>query len=426
MSEQKKDPKLIEIHMLQNHVPANLNRDDLGAPKTAMFGGTLRARISSQCLKRSTRWSDHFREELKADCGDRTGMFPTLIEDALKASELPDDEKKKIVERAGEVAKKEKKDDDDGVQKDEQGSDNDELTDDKTQLIFLGPEDAKKYVKNIEILKKSNSVQYQAYIDRAPQNNKKEKDKAKKLVKQFMVELGKLQKEEFEKHPAVDVALYGRMTTSDVFHNVDASMSVAHAISTHEVIPQTDYWTGVDDEKITRNIPGAGMIQEALFNSATFYKYVSLDWKQLKTNLNNKSELAFKTLRCFLLAFALETPSGKRHAHAHNNLPSAILIEIRDKNVPTNYANAFAKPVTADESQTGDIVFNSAKRLKFYVEQTQQAYTGKPLHRFWFWLPNSNDQKVEIKDAEDFNKEKDDTDLEKLVSAVIKAVGGEA
>ena len=56
---------LIEIHAIQNHSPANLNRDDLGAPKTCYFGGVMRSRISSQCIKRSIRMSEEFKALLR-------------------------------------------------------------------------------------------------------------------------------------------------------------------------------------------------------------------------------------------------------------------------------------------------------------------------------------------------------------------------
>jgi len=427
---QAASPKLIEIHILQNHVPANLNRDDLGAPKTAVFGGTLRARISSQCLKRSVRWSDHFRADLERECGNRTGMFPTLVQEAIQSSPIDKDEREIIVEKSGEVAKKQNEgakaapeNDGESVANPEAEQSEEQGADEKTQLIFLGPDDAEAYVKNIESLRTSDATLYQAFIGRAPSKTKAEKDKAKKLTKQFLEKLGALQKIAFEKRPAVDVALYGRMTTSEVFHNVDASMSVAHAISTHDVIPQTDYWTGVDDEKMLRKLPGAGMIQEALFNSATFYKYASLDWPQLLKNLNGDRKLALKTLKCFLNAFARETPSGKRHGQAHNNPPSAILIEIRDKNLPTNYANAFVKPVDhKDGDKDGDLVFNSAKRLQFYVEKVQETYANKPQRRFWLWMPNEEGQDVAVKDSDTPTAGEGQTKLDALVEAVRNAV----
>ena len=45
----------IEFHILQSFPVTCLNRDDVGSPKTAMIGGTMRARVSSQCWKRAVR-----------------------------------------------------------------------------------------------------------------------------------------------------------------------------------------------------------------------------------------------------------------------------------------------------------------------------------------------------------------------------------
>src|SRR6266508_2221569 len=78
---------LIAIHMLQNHAPSNLNRDDNGDPKDALFGGVRRARISSQSLKRSIRWSDTFRSyftDMPALLAERTQLLPALVRAAAR------------------------------------------------------------------------------------------------------------------------------------------------------------------------------------------------------------------------------------------------------------------------------------------------------------------------------------------------------
>ncbi len=447
-------PKLIEIHILQNHVPANMNRDDLGAPKTAMFGGTLRARISSQCLKRSVRnpgrpsitselsspfvGGSVFAEEMrKVDrMGVRTKLLPTLVTEEFEKSRFPNDKhtvkvKKKDVEKTeqelivgslvkiAKAAKAGKEEEEEGEsQEDEQESSEEESEIDADaatkQLIFLGHGEEKRLVAALRKLRDSMKDDYLRFlVGKAPSDAKK-----KKPSNEFYKELQNC----YLVHPVSDVALFGRMTTSPAFADVDAAMSVAHAISTHEVVPQTDYWTGVDDIVSTQKDGGAGHVSEALFNSATFYKYASLDWQQLLKNLSDNHKLAIQTIGCFLHAFVKETPSGNRHSHAHNNPFSAILIEIRDKNIPTNYANAFVKPV---DHKNGDLPFNSAQKLKFYVEQVQETYAGKPCKRFWLWMPSEEGQEIEIRDSQKFEPIDNETRLDALVRTVAAYVGGE-
>jgi hypothetical protein len=164
---------------------------------------------------------------------------------------------------------------------------------------------------------------------------------------------------------SVDIALFGRMTTSDYIADVEAAMQVAHAISTHEVINEVDYFTAVDDLGQTGG--GAAHVDEAMFNSACFYKYFCLDWDQLVHNLAGpepsqnedpkghqkwKDEvkpqaerLAACTLGHFVRAAALTTPSGKQNSFASNCEACGILVEIKkNAKIPTSYANAFAEP----------------------------------------------------------------------------------
>ncbi|MDO8586864.1 MAG: type I-E CRISPR-associated protein Cas7/Cse4/CasC [Armatimonadota bacterium] len=163
---------------------------------------------------------------------------------------------------------------------------------------------------------------------------------------------------------AVDIALFGRMTTSPAFQDVEAAMQVAHAISTHAAVTETDYFTAVDD--LGKSGGGAGHVDEAMYVSACFYKYFSLDWDQLLFNLAgpepDKSKddaahtqwtkeikptamrLAAATLGHFIRAATMTTPSGKQNSHAANNEPCGILVEIRERKAPTSYANAFAEP----------------------------------------------------------------------------------
>lgn len=334
---------LIEIHMIQNHSPANLNRDDLGAPKTCIFGGFPRARISSQCLKRSVRRSAEFAAELKEVGGVRTRRLIELIakEAGGEGNLLKEDTK------AIHTAFK-----DGGVP----------FKDDSTfDILFFLPYSAVKK------------------MGEAVRNHRSD---SKDLGSEFAKIIG-----EFVKTP--DIALCGRMTEFDAKgpfgelkgrFTVEAALSAAHAISTHAIVNEVDYFVAADD--VPGPDAGAAHINEAMFNSACFYKHFVIDFDQLKSNLANDADLAGKTVRCFLNAAVKANPSGKQHAYAAFNPPDGVLVEIKtEAATPISYANAFADPVP-ERAQRG-IVGESIARLGQYAHDLAHGY-GIPANRFWF------------------------------------------
>jgi CRISPR system Cascade subunit CasC len=375
---------LIEIHMIQNHSPANLNRDDLGAPKTCWFGGVLRSRISSQCIKRSIRMSDEFHKLLG---GIRTRQLAKLIVD--EAAEKKDGAKRveKILELCGLKPKKGR-----GEESGEEGAPASE----KSKMLVYTTRGA---IKEMAALFQSAGGKSDAALAQA---------------------FGKL----IEERTAVpDMALCGRMLETGVLKNttVDAALQVAHAISTHEARPEVDYYVAADDER--GEDAGAGYVDEAMFASACFYKYFSIHWETLVKNLSgfpgNKEPLAAHTIGAFLRGAALVTPSGKQNSFAAHNPPEGILVEMRKKKTPISYANAFAKPVETGER---DIVSQSVAQLAQYVHDLDAGF-GKSDKRFWF-SPNlrhdlsAQEDKREIALAENNFKS-----LEELTSAVIAGIG---
>jgi hypothetical protein len=190
------------------------------------------------------------------------------------------------------------------------------------------------------------------------------------------------------------------MTTSDYIANIEAAMQVAHAISTHEVISEVDYFTAVDD---LGKGAGAGHVDEAMFTSACFYKYFCLDWDQLVHNLAgpepkdknsdehkrwiaevkpNAEKLAAATMGHFLRAAAMSTPSGKQNSFAAHNPPDGILVEIKKEGkMPINYANAFADPARkvgepADDAPDGvSLVGRSIALFGDHVYSTRHTYS---------------------------------------------------
>lgn len=359
---------LIEIHAIQNHSPANLNRDDLGAPKTCYFGGVLRSRISSQCIKRSIRTS----KEFSALCGGiRTRQLARLIAERVTGSA---DAKK----RAINILK---------------GCGISPKDDNKSDMLVYTTRDA---------------IQEMAAL---LQNGDGRTDE--ELAHDF----GNL----ISSRVAVpDMALSGRMLETGVLQNttVEAALQVAHAISTHEARPEVDYYVAADD--IPGDDAGAGYVDEAMFSSACFYKYFSIDWDTLVGNLNGNCELAAHTVGAFIRGAAMTNPTGKQNSFAAHNPPDGILVEI--KTSPVSYANAFAAPVSPKGER--DIVSQSIAQMAQYIHDLDEGY-GKPQQRFWF-SPN-NRYPLTVVEGDQVTPltapERNIKSLDSLISTVVNALG---
>ncbi|NLE98629.1 MAG: type I-E CRISPR-associated protein Cas7/Cse4/CasC [Propionibacterium sp.] len=343
---------LVQIHMIQNHAPSNLNRDDTGSPKEAVFGGTNRARISSQCLKRSIRQSEVFRESMgEGDyLGVRTRRMPLKLAAVLKDRGVPEDVAEAIMRKAtifGRGKDKDKDQESEGGMKRRSKEGEDGMT---RQLIFLGKDELAGLADQLLELYESGPEEFA----------KMKQDELEKRVKSALPR-------------SVDIALFGRMTTSATFEDVQASAQVAHAISTTRVEHQFDYFTAVDDLKTEADDDrGAGMISDVEFNSATYYKYFAVDFSALTENLGGDVETARRSVVAFLRAAALATPTGKQNTFAAHNPPDAILIEVSASHIPVNYANAFVDPVRAAAGV--DVVKTSVQRLSEYSEEVNRAY----------------------------------------------------
>lgn len=331
---------LIQIHILQNYAPSNLNRDDTGSPKDAFFGGTKRGRISSQCIKRSIRHSEVFKAafDKKDLLASRTKRLPVMIDDELKAMEVDEEIRSAIVTRIPEFGRESEKA---GASKSEEGE-----TETK-QLIFIGANELKPLAEKLLAI----------YQEKGP----KEWPKLK---------IGDLTKELGASIPrSVDVAMFGRMTTSAAFEDVQAAVQVAHSLTTSAVETEFDYFTAVDD--ITGK-SGAGMIGDVEFNSATHYKYFNILWESLVKNLGDDTEIAKEAVSALLQATATSQPSGKQNSCAAHNLPDLILVEISERNLPVSYANAFIKPVR--QSYDKSLMDVSIVALNNYASRLRKAY----------------------------------------------------
>ncbi|HOJ32256.1 MAG TPA: type I-E CRISPR-associated protein Cas7/Cse4/CasC [Candidatus Hydrogenedentes bacterium] len=385
---------LIQVHLIQNHNPSNLNRDDLGAPKTCYFGGVLRARISSQCLKRAIRTSKEFQKLLG---GVRTRRLAWLIAEAAGDPDLAS-KVEGVLEECGFKQQKSKPKQD--------VTDEDDLESTPTEskmLVYTTGEAIKKMAQEIK------------------DTSKDDKSLAEKFAKIIA-----------ENTAVPDMALCGRMLEpsakiwKDLNTTVEAALQVAHAFSTHAVLPETDYYVAADD--VPGRDAGAGYVDTAMFLSACFYKYFSINWETLTENLvasgKDHEKLAAHTVGAFIKTAALVNPSGKQNSYAAHNLPDGLLVEIRD--VPISYANAFVAPVRVED---GNLVEQSISQLAHYVYDLDVGY-GAPQQRFWFspnlrykLVASVKNENGSVCDKDLVEKVNAFSKLEELVDSVIEAIG---
>jgi CRISPR system Cascade subunit CasC len=283
-----------------------------------MFGGYRRARVSSQCFKRAVRMHASSQQgQMAADWGVRTKKLKQLLAAALKSMgrERADERIVTALEAAG------LKLGDDG----------------KTEyLLFLGRREIDAFAALI-------NSHWEALAPAESQPTEKAKRSKKEAKAAAPEEVVKAAKKLLDGGKALDVALFGRMLADLPQANQHAACQVAHAISTHRVEREFDYFTAVDDEG-AEDETGAGMIGALEFNSATFYRYAALDVHKLVDNLDGDRELALKGIAAFAEAMVRAIPTGKQNTFAAHNPPSFVGVVLRHAS-PFNLANAFERPV---------------------------------------------------------------------------------
>jgi len=311
-----------EFHLIQSFAPSNLNRDDTGAPKDAVFGGYRRARVSSQCFKRSVRLHVGQQGLLAPEAlGVRTKKLKQLLVTALTRKGRPDAEDR--IATALQAA---------GLALDDAGA---------TQyLLFLGRGEVQALADLIDA--HWDALAPAAASEGAKRTKKQAKADAPEEVKKAVKKL-------LDGGKAVDVAMFGRMLADLPEANQHAACQVAHALSTHRVEREFDYFTAVDDEGGSDET-GAGMIGHVEFNSATFYRYAVVDVNKLAANLQGDHALALQGLLAFAEGLARALPTGKQNSFAAHNPPSFVGVVLRHGS-PLNLANAFEKPVAPKPQQ---------------------------------------------------------------------------
>ena len=344
---------LYEIHILKNYPPTNLNRDDTGAPKTCVFGGTTRGRISSQCLKRSWRTSELFKSEVGADnLGVRTRKLPELVADRLLELGVDPEKVEAVKPKISGFGNKDGKETKDGNT--------------TAQIIFFAPQDIEAVALSVK-----------AALDECGSAKEVGKLTAKALQNAAV-------DAENTRPVTLDIALFGRMVTSDAFRDVEAAMQVAHAISTNKVSVESDYFTAMDDllGGDSMEEKGAGMIGDVDYNASCYYIYASLDTDALRDalkNADNADAIIAAALPALLRAMALTNPGGKPNSFAGHVLPSCVLVECKEKKIPTSLVNAFVEPVRGQ-----DLVKESVTKLANETDMLARNYGVPVRERIWF------------------------------------------
>ena len=349
---------VIDIHALQTVPPSLINRDDTGAPKSAIFGGVPRQRVSSQSWKRAIR--RYFEDNFEAQqIGDRSKRLPEKIALRLIDAGLERDEAIKRVEDLFKAAgiktaiEKPKKNDD---------------SDDKPSpyprtgyLLFLSQQQIDRAVE--ELL--------------AREGEKPSKGDAKAIL---------------DTDHSVDMAMFGRMVADDAAYNVDASVQVAHAIGIHGSTPDFDYFTAVDDLAEEGEETGAGMIGTVQMMSSTMYRYATINFDGLKKNLDS-ADAASLAVEHFIEAFVSSMPTGKINTFANQTLPELVYVAVRDTR-PVSLVNAFEVPVEAEQGASRRKV--AVDRLAQEARDVESVYGFKPLAAYVMGIGETADSFTEI------------------------------
>lgn len=323
----------VDVHVIQSVPPSNLNRDDAGSPKTAVYGGVRRARVSSQAWKRATR-RDFEKYLDKSEFGVRTKRAVELLSERITkaAPDLADTAPARataVLDAAGLKTKAKRNSTADDL----------ELTE---YLVFFS---------NLQLDRLAELAV--ASADEAP---------SRSLAKAILKDGN-----------SFDLALFGRMVANDADLNVDAACQVAHALSTHAVTNEFDYYTAVDD-KNPEEETGAGMIGTVEFNSATLYRYATISVAALEKNLGDP-EAVGRAVEAFLRSFVQSMPSGKQNTFANGTLPEAVVVMLRpDRSV--NLVGAFEEAVT---NSGAGFVKASCEQLAEYARDVVAAYGDEPV-----------------------------------------------
>jgi CRISPR system Cascade subunit CasC len=340
--------KLIELHILQSFPVSCLNRDDVGAPKTATFGGVTRARISSQCLKRAIR--DLARGEYPAARfgGSRSRLIIEPLQKALLAEKLSADDAQRL---AAQVA-------------DELAGLDEKTVDKKT---FSPKEGKRARVGTLIFLSRAEI----AAIAKEVVSLVREK---KKLDPKKLFAVCK----DSPLSDAADIAIFGRMVAKGPELTLEGAAMFSHALSTHKAENDIDFFSAVDDEKLKEEDAGAAHTNILEFTSAVYYRYAALNLDLLADD-EHLPKLSPDERRAvvdaFLRATILSVPGARKNSMNAHTLPGYVLGLVKEKGQPLQLINAFENPVRPKNG----LMEASVAALNTHHEQLKKTWGIKPL-----------------------------------------------
>jgi CRISPR system Cascade subunit CasC len=300
-------PRYLDVHVLQTVPFSNLNRDDLGSPKSLVYGGATRTRVSSQCWKRAVRLDV---ERVLGDPAVRTRRVPAEVAKRLQERGWSQED---ALAAGAQVAMSANKKE--GLKLEDKGG---------TSVLLYLPKAA------LDALADLAEEHHEAIV--ATVGDKKPKavlpvDKVGELLS--------------ERNGVIN--LFGRMLAELPGAGVDGVVQVAHAFTTHEVAPEIDFFTAVDDCLPDTEV-GSGHMNSGEYSAGVFYRYASLDLAGLLANLGGDTEMARELTKVFLEAFVSSLPTGKQTSSAANTLPDLVHLVVRADR-PISFAAAFEAPV---------------------------------------------------------------------------------
>ncbi|MBI5100356.1 MAG: type I-E CRISPR-associated protein Cas7/Cse4/CasC [Nitrospirae bacterium] len=318
----------MNFHVVISHSPSCLNRDDMNMQKSSVFGGKRRVRISSQSLKRTMRKSDYYKQHL-GEASIRTKKLGDLKDQIVES--LTDRYKSDLVLKA--------------------------------MTVIAGKDFKAEVAVEGDAVAPWVTAEVAWYCEQINKYGDDEKKLAKELKNETVAMRTALAS-------GVDIALSGRMATSGLMSElgkIDGALAVAHAITTHAVDADIDWFTAVDDLQEL----GSGHLDTQEFSSGVFYRYASLNLRQLQENLGNATrEKALEIAAHVLHMLATEVPSAKQQSFAAHNLADVAMVSFSD--LPVSLVNAFEKPVKMENN--GGFLKPSIDLLHEYWTSVHNGY----------------------------------------------------
>lgn len=332
--------QLIELHILQSFPVSCLNRDDVGSPKSAVFGGVTRSRISSQALKRAIR---EFAQDNLPEArfgGERTKLIVEPFVKALREHGVSDE--KLAEETARNIADKLAKLDAKSLK---EGG-----TPQVGTLLFLAPSEIEAIATKVaELLREKPST----------------KDYERSLEK-FCKSAGLVD--------GADIAIFGRMAASLPSLTLEGAAMFSHALSTHKSENDLDFYSAVDDLKPKGEDAGAGMIGTLEFSSAVYYRYaaINLDLLADQAHLGGLTVAERQqVISAFIRATLEAVPGARKNSMNAHVKPSYVLGIYKSSGQPVQLVNAFENPV---RSKGRGLVDESIEQLKVHHQALKKTW----------------------------------------------------